>query len=105
MSEETNILQKLIMQTMQDVTELNRQVSEMSTLLKDNIQLNNDSIQRLSERATRHRDELNILKNNVEDLKRSRDFLIKATTAISTVLTAVVSSAAYEWVKTVFFNR
>lgn len=73
MSEEnSHVLQELIMQTMDNVRELTKQFSEVKTLLSSSMQNNNDINKLLVERADRHREEINKLKDDVRDLMHSQ---------------------------------
>lgn len=60
------------MQTMDNVRELTKQFSEVKTLLSSSMQNNNDINKLLVERADRHREEINKLKDDVRDLMHSQ---------------------------------
>lgn len=115
MSEEnSHVLQELIMQTMDNVRELTKQFSEVKTLLSSSMQNNNDINKLLVERADRHREEINKLKDDVrdlmhsqidleeydtlkadvDDLQESRSATIKVFTIIGGLIGTILTSAA-----------
>lgn len=115
MSEEnSHVLQELIMQTMDNVRELTQQVSEVKALLSSTMENNNDINKLLIERADRHRDEINKLKDivrdlnhsqidleeydrlrsTVDDLQESRSTTVKILTVLGGLVGTILTSAA-----------
>ena len=113
MSEESStVLKDLIMQTMDDVRELTKQISEVKTLLRSTVESNNDINRLLVERVNRHRLEINELKdaikeinyskidpeeyenlkNTVEDLQQSKNNTMKILTGLCSTVGAIVTS-------------
>lgn len=100
----TQMLQSLVMQTAEDVMELTKTVSEVSTLLKESIKMSQMENTKTVERLVRHRQELNELKTQIEDLKRSRKIMVRALTIIGSALGVIVTTAAVDLMETVFFK-
>lgn len=98
------MLQSLVMQTAEDVMELTKTVSEVSTLLKESIKMSQMENTKTVERLVRHRQELNELKTQIEDLKRSRKIMVRALTIIGSALGVIVTTAAVDLMETVFFK-
>lgn len=113
MSEESSaVLKDLIMQTMDNVRELTKQISEVKTLLRSTVESNNDINRLLVERVNRHRLEINELKdaikeinyskidpeeyenlkNTVEDLQQSKNNTMKILTGLCSTVGAIVTS-------------
>lgn len=92
------------MQTAEDVMELTKTVSEVSTLLKESIKMSQMENTKTVERLVRHRQELNELKTQIEDLKRSRKIMVRALTIIGSALGVIVTTAAVDLMETVFFK-
>lgn len=113
MNEESSaVLKDLIMQTMDNVRELTKQISEVKTLLRSTVESNNDINRLLVERVNRHRLEINELKdaikeinyskidpeeyenlkNTVEDLQQSKNNTMKILTGLCSTVGAIVTS-------------
>lgn len=102
------------MQTMDNVRELTQQVSEVKALLSSTMENNNDINKLLIERADRHRDEINKLKDSirdlthsqidleeydklkatVDDLQESRSTTVKVLTVLGGLVGTILTSAA-----------
>ena len=68
------VLHDLIMQTITNVQELATQVAEINSLLKNSVENNN---KKLEERATRQRNDINLLRDRIVALENSRNYTIK----------------------------
>ncbi|MBM6761848.1 hypothetical protein [Megamonas hypermegale] len=95
------VLHDLIMQTITNVQELATQVAEINSLLKNSVENNN---KKLEERATRQRNDINLLRDRIIALENSRNYTIKTLGFLKWTVGAIMIPIAVLFIETYLKN-